>query len=448
MAGGGLLLLAAAVRLPSELGSDDEAAAPVSTELCVGRPCRANDDPRPVRGYEAPSIAVNQQDPTHQIVTDVNLVGGRCAWHVTFDAGKTWTDGEFVVPAEFTRCQMDSNGFLNLGNVAMGSGANVYATLVSARNPEPGGAERGESVLVVSSTDGGRTFTPAREILAGAGRDRSFARPALSVSPGPDGVDRLLLSVWGCGGGRCTTGYFSRSDDGGATFTPPLLMTPDPGGNSPSQPVLAADGSIYMTYLRRYPDGTAELLVARSGDDGQRFDSRVIDRQNNLGLRYDTAKLAVDPRRGWIYMVFTDTRDGPSRVFFRRSKDQGRSWEKVVRLHTSGGGRSYSPNLAVAPDGRVEVVFYRRGPNEVDDVLATVSTDGGSTFARDVKLNDAPIDRKLGYWNEVGEWYTPVVAATATGASFVWSDTRDATPTTNTQETFLRRVDRTPVAGG
>lgn len=448
MMAGGVLLVAAAVRLPSELRTD-EAAAPVSTELCVGRPCRANDDPRPVRGYEAPSIAVDQQDPLHQVVADVNLVGTRCSWHVTFDGGKTWADNEFTIPPEFAKCKLDSNGFINIGNVVMGGGGNLYVALSSPRigAPAPRAADEGdedigESVLLASSTDGGRTFGPAREILAGR-PDRSFVRPALSVAPGPDGGDRLFLTVWGCNDGRCTEGHLLRSEDAGATFSEPLLFTPDPGGNSPSQPVVAADGSVYVTFLRRYPNSEAELLVARSGDDGQRFDSGVIDKQNNLGLRYEPAKIAVDPTRGWIYLVFTDTRDGPSRVFFRRSKDQGRTWERVVRLHTTGGGRSYSPSFSVAPNGRIDVVFYRRGAGEKDDVHATYSTDGGSTFAKDEAINDVPIDRKIGYWNEVGEFYAPTVASTAASAHFAWSDTRDGTPVTNTQEIFTRRIDRT-----
>jgi len=445
MIGGGLLMAAAAVRLSSEVGDGDEPVAD-SGELCAGVPCRANADPRPVRGYEAPSIVVDPADVRHQVVVDANLIGNRCSWHVTFDGGLTWEDGDFTIPPEFTRCEMNSNGFLAVGNAAMGSGGNVYAVLSTARVVPPGQEQPGESVLLVSSTDGGRTFSPAREILPGQDRTRAYVRPALSVAPSTGGgPDRLLVSVWGCGDGRCEEGWFLRSDDGGATFGAPVLMTPDPGGNSPSRPVLAADGSVYMTFLRRYGDRTAEVLVARSGDDGRTFDSGVVDKQNNLGGRYETAVIRVDPSRGWVYMVFTDTRDGPSRVFFRRSKDQGRTWERVVRL-SEGSGRSYNPAMSVAPDGRIDVVYYRRGPNESDDVYATWSSDGGTEFAEAEKVNDQPIDRRIGYRNEVGEFYTPEVASTATTAHFVWSDTRNGTPVTNSQETFTRRLDRTAPA--
>ena len=453
MVGGGLLLLVAAVLLPRALDDDAEETV-ASTELCVGVPCKASDDDRPTRGYEAPSIAVDQLDPEHQVVTDVNLVGGRCGWHTTFDGGLTWQDGTFDIPAEFdSSCNLDSAGLLPLGNVGMGAdGKTVYAVMSSERQgeqpPDAEGRRRplGEGVLLFSSTDGGRTFQPGREVVPGPGGDQAFVRPAITVVPGAGGPDKILLSMWGCGGNRCTQGFFSRSDDGGATFMPPTLVTPPPGGNSPSQPTVAPDGTVYMTYLRRFDGGVSELLVARSGDDGRTWDASVIDNQDQIGLRYDTAKIAVDPKGRSLYLVFTDNRDRQPQVFFRRSLDQGQTWDRVVRLNTGAGGRSYSPAMSVSPDGRIDVVFYRQLRRDVDDVHATFSVDGGKTFAPSEKLNDEPIDRKLGYRNEVGDYWLPAVASTTSEAFFAWADTRDGTPITNSQDILMRRMARAPAA--
>lgn len=448
MVAGGLLVLVAALRLPAGLRDEPAAVPAVSDELCVGRPCRANADPFPARGYEVPSIAVDPRDRNHEVVADVNLVGARCGWHLTFDGGKSWQDGVFTIPPEFRACHLDSSGLLPMGNVVMGSGEAVYAVLSSARvgegGPPPDGRRArpsAESVLLVTSTDGGRTFGPAREIVPGGGDRGALLRPAVTVAPAREGVDRLLVTMWSCGQGRCTAGYLSVSDDGGATFAPPALVTPAPGGNSPSQAAVGPDGSIFMTFLRRYDNGQAELLVSRS-TDGRTFEATRIDSQNNLGLKYDSAKIAVDPSRGWVYVTYTDTHDGQAQVWFRRSRDRGESFEPAVRLHTSSEGRSFSPALAVAPDGRVEVVFYRQNGRLTNDVQATWSVDGGRTFAPDETLNSRPIDRRIGYWNEVGDWYTPAVAATAGEAFFVWSDTGASTRAGNSQEIFTRRLDR------
>ena len=444
MVAGGLLLVVTAIRLPSELKDEPKTAAvqPVSDELCVGVPCRANDDRRPARGYEVPSIAVDAKDPEHQVIGDMNLVGGHCGWHVTFDGGETWQDGVFDVPPQFDRCTLDGAGFLPMGNVAMGaSGQNVYAVFTSSR-PD----NEGDGTLIVTSTDGGKTFSTAREILPGAGKQQSYSRPQLTVVTTPEGVDQLLLSQWGCAPGRCTQGFFLRSDDGGTTFTAPVLVTPDPGGNSPSPPAMGADGTIFMTYLRRFEGNQAEMLVTRSTDGGKTFDAQVIDKQEGIGIQYDSAKIAVDPKRGWVYMTFADERDARPEVFFRRSQDNGVTWERVVRLHTSPGGSALSPAMAVSPEGRIDVVFYRQTRKNIQDVHATFSNDGGKTFAADQKINDKTIDREAGYWNEVGDDALPAVAATSSTAYFAWSDTRDATDVTDTQEILTKQIARPAAA--
>ena len=444
---GAVLLGLTAIRLSSEL-KDDEPPSAGSTAACVGTPCRANDDRRPARGYEVPSIVVDQREADHQVVADMNLVGGHCGWHTTFDGGRSWLDGVFDVPPEFTKCTLDSAGLLPMGNVAMGASGDALYAVFDARRAGPQSERRGsggDGVLLVSSSDGGRTFTRARQILAAGGADLSYVRPQLTVSTDPSGVDHLLLTVWGCAQGRCTQAFFIRSDDGGRTFTAPVLVTPD-GGNSPSPAVLSPDGTVYMTFLRRLEGQDAELLVARSGDEGRTFSSAVVDRQPAIGVQYDSAKILVDPGTGSLYMVWADQRDARPEIFFRRSQDKGTTWEKAVRLHKSPGGSAFSPAMAVSPDGRIDVVFYRQTRKNVLDVHATWSDDGGRTFAVDERINDKTIDRELGYWAEVGDDTVPAVASTASSAYFAWSDTRNATDLTNTQEILVKRVDRPPAA--
>ena len=448
MMAGGLLLLFTAFRLPSELKDDAPAQRAGSTQACVGLPCRANDDRRPARGYEAPSIAVDPANGDHQVVGDENLVGGRCGWHTTFDGGKTWLDGTFTVPEEFGICTLDSAGLLPMGNVAMAADPDrVYAVLSSRAAGLRGerAGDGGDGTLLVESADGGKTFSAAREILHSADPQLSYVRPQLTVSTDQNGVDRLLVTVWGCAPGRCAQAYFYRSDDAGKTFTPPVLVTPD-GGNSPSAAVLADDGTVYVTFLRRLEGQAHELLLARSGDEGKTFASVVIDRRPSIGIQYDSAKLHIDPKRGFFYLLFADERDNRPEVFFRRSQDEGASWEKAVRMKTSPGGSAYSPAMAVSPDGRIDVIFYRETRKNVLDVHTTFSDDGGKSFATDEKLNDKVIDRELGYWDEIGDDALPAVASTSTAAYFAWSDTRNATDVTNTQEILVQRVDRTPAA--
>jgi hypothetical protein len=459
---GVLLLAVGVVRSLSDGDSESESTTPeratvLGTGPCGVEPCPANGDINLARAYEVPSVAVDPKDPNHMVVTDNNLVGGNCTWHVSFDAGRSWKDGVFEPPAGFTRCALDSAGFLVSGNVVIGPTGTVYFTYTSIAP----GAET-ESVMVATSTDGGRTFAPARVAVAGGGAQPGYRRPSITAAAGEAGKDRLLLSFWACpkppgsNSELCSQSIFASSADGGQTFSPPVVANPPPIGNSPSPPVLGVDGTIYMTQLRRIAPMDTVLMLARSNDGGRTFTTSEVGAHAELGGRYDSAKLAMGPK-GELYTVFSHKPTGAFQVAFRRSLDNGATWSKEVRVNRSETGSYFSPNIAVAPSGRIDVVFYGRSPDDTvdagnlignvgtsDTVLWASSTDGGASFGLDRRINhtDRGIDRRIGYWEEVGDWYVPSVASTDSVGVFVWSDTyRGTKDKDDNQETYLRRVD-------
>lgn len=440
MGAGLVVLVVAGFQLAGDQGEGDEAEVVGLLASCDIGGCRANADPRPVRGYAVPALAVDPEDPDHVVVTDVNLVGGICGWHVTFDGGVTWEDGVFEVPAGYKNCQLDSAGFLPAGNVTMGPSGTVYSVFSSARVDEQGVRTEGESVLLVRSDDGGRTFQPARVVVPGGPPEISFVRPSVSAVAGAGGVDRVLLSFWECDVQRCPRSHFAQSLDAGATFSGPTLVSQDPGGNSPSAPLVDADGTVHLLFLRRYDDGQVDLVLARSRDEGASFSNTTIDRQPALGRSYDSARLATDPEGEVLYAVFSDNRQGRPDVFFRDSTDGGDTWGQAALLNDLSGGAAFLPDVSVGPEGRIDVVYYERSKENVDEVIWTHSIDGGATFEREVQLNDESIDRDIGYAHEVGDSYGPDVASTEGGALVVWSDSRLGTVETDTQDTALRRT--------
>lgn len=160
--------------------------------------------------------------------------------------------------------------------------------------------------------------------------------------------------------------------------------------------------------------------------------------------------------KGELYTVYSHKPTGAFEVAFRRSKDNGNTWSDELRLNKSQSGSYFSPNISVAPNGRIDVIFYQRRPEDTvpargpaaevgtsDTVLWTSSTDGGQSFGLDRRINhaDKGIDRRIGYWEEVGDWYIPAVASSNDAALFVWSDTRRGDRGNDNQDTFLRRVD-------
>jgi hypothetical protein len=284
----------------------------------------------------------------------------------------------------------------------------------------------------------------------------------MTVVPGTGGRDTLLLSFWSChpasqqtnaGGTQCDGAHFAKSEDGGQTYTSPVVANDPPAGQNPSQPAMDRDGTVYMTYQRRFSDGPVELYVAKSTDGGRTFTHSTIDRQVQIGMQYDAAKIVADPLSGALYTVWADSRVGRFQIFFRKSNDKGVSWgERSVLLAPDPNytGASRSPWISVAPGGRIDVVYYHTGPSaevqKFDDVYWSYSVDGGENF-RTRQVNEEPIDRSKGYSGPLGELrqlgnhYPPTSSSLDDAVYVVWSDTANADDLTNTQDVFLRRME-------
>ncbi|MGI8809599.1 MAG: sialidase family protein [Acidimicrobiales bacterium] len=427
---------------------------PAAATRCEFPPCRASANPVPARGYEGAYVAANPSDPEHVVVSDANVLDSRCGFHTTFNRGRDWIDGFYDLPTGYTGCRINgpSGGHVASGSVALGSAQKVYAVFGSAHTDD----DRRESVLVATSNDGGRSFGPAKVAIKPTGPGIGLARPLMTVVPGNNGPDVVLLSAWTCRPAGpmeapCVEALFARSDDGGQSYTAPVVVNGPPAGQNPSQPAMDSEGLIYQTFQRQFSD-TVELFLAKSADGGKTFTESLLDRQVGLGFRYDAAKLVADPRTGALYTVWTDQRTGRYQIFFRKSLDKGMTWgERSVLLapNRDATGASRTPSLSVAPNGRIDIVYYHTGPQpdvqNFDEVYWSYSVDGGENFISR-QVSETPIDRNKGYsgpissLRQLGNHYPPSVSSIDEAAYVVWSDTSDATDITNSQDILLRKM--------
>ena len=442
MIGGAVFLLLAAIRLFTGDDSDGDTAQQDAAqgERCTFPACRAAATLALARGFEGPSVEVDPKDPNHVVLTDANMTAAHCTFHVTFDRGKEWTDGVFQMPPGYTGCRINggSGGHVPTGpnGVAFGPSGTVYATFGSALTDDG----RRESVMIATSTDGGKSFSVSPAARPAA-ENLGFARPQLAAAAGPGGRDRVMITFWQCRDGSfCDQALFVRSDDAGVTFTSPITVNDPPAGQIPSAPVQAPDGTVYVTFARRFADGPSDLFLARSSDGGNTFTYTKIESQPQIGNQYDPGKLALDPRSGALYVVFTDARVGRQQVVFRRSDDRGTTWSAPIGLapDQAATGEARSPTISVAPNGRIDIAYYRSKSSGIDDVYWVSSTDGGVRFVHR-QVNDAPI-RRTKYTEAIGDWYPPDVASTDEAALVTWSDTKNADQISNTQDVLLRRM--------
>jgi hypothetical protein len=253
------------------------------------------------------------------------------------------------------------------------------------------GASHGGDILFARSNDGGATFSEPINI---------------SNSVGGDGKGRINRDIWHNGSLDLATGvdgspyatwteydgqlWFSRSTDGGASFSRPRRVgaRADVRGAKPARgPSLAvgADRTVYLAWTTG-EDNAADIHVAKSTDGGMTFDApRIVAPSKGYS---DAPKLAVDPD-GVVHLVYAESAGGPFdryHIRYTRSTDGARTFEAPrdisKPLPKSVAGAAF-PSLAVDARGNLYVMWesYHHHRERPRGLGLVVSHDGGRNFS-------------------------------------------------------------------
>ncbi len=322
------------------------------------------------------------------------------AYAVSFNGGKSWSEGLLpgLTTATGGRFERASDPW-----VAFGPGGRAYylSLAFNERTPDNG-------IFVSASDDGGLTWGPPvpvrtdttdfndKEAMAVDTRTDSPYRGRIYV-----GWDAVLANQ------QRQPVRFSYSEDGGASFSPPITVY-DEGASVGVFPVVGPEGVVHLVWANyTFSGGTwnPSLLTAKSTDGGASWSSPVVisdarpfgvDGQRTGG---SLPSAAVDPRTGDFYVVWQDERFSPGvdQVVLSRSSDGGETWS-ASQIVSDGprNAANFTPAVAVNPNGLVGVAYYsmRNDPARsvlVDEYLA-ISRDRGRRFGRSVRVSAASWD--------------------------------------------------------
>jgi hypothetical protein len=461
-------------------GADAGLYSLVGGGACV----KLGDKPRPpyanIRtthdSFQAHSETTAAVDPNNPL----RLVGGakyfpdrtryrfQVGYVTSADGGCTWQDGG-LLPG-FPRGYSTSDPVF-----AFGPDGQAYAAALYTDGKDSG-------IAVWTSTDGGKTFgQPVRvydDPSGGIFSDKEWITVDRSNGPHRGSV----YVVWsydhlgGCNAdGTCAQQVaFSRSTDGGKTFSPPQLIEGQapfctapyphrPAGSIDCDlglgaiPAVLPDGTIAVAYSYLAPDGhsvATRLLVVTSADGGTTWTAPVLAAtvDDIFGVlpheRYRVASLpafAADPRANRLYLAWADKASGDSDVFLSTSNDGGKTWSQPVRVNDDtprNDAQQFQPQLAVAPNGVVSVSFFdtRNDPahHRIDAYLAQ-SLDAGATFLSNVRVTTSDFDPSVAApKDDSGAQFIGDYQGLAADNLFVhlfWNDTR-----TGAQEIFTAAV--------
>ena len=410
----------------------------------------------------SPTLARNPTRRANLAVTNrIDTPRFSCALNVSFDGGGRWSETRIAIPkGEEPKCFAP--------DVAFGSDGTLYMSFVTLR----GNGNVPHAVWTVSSKDGGRTLSKPRKALG----PLSFQ---VRLTADPDRPGRLYLSWLQASDValfRFTqTGNpirLARSDDGGATWERSVRVSSGSRARvvAPSAAV-GADGELYVLYLDLGDDrldyegghkglggppyqGRFELVLARSRDGGASWEESpvqggLVPIERFLAFLPAFPSLAVDRRSGRVYAGFHDQRSGAPDVLVWSLPRRGSDWQGPTRVNdnpASDDTTQYLPKLAVAPNGRLDVVYYDRRADRKDvmnEVSLQSSYDKGKTFTKRVRLSERPFDSRVGFGSErklpdIGNRLG--LLSEDSEARAVWTDTRAGTEVSNKQDIYAATV--------
>ena len=421
-------------------------------------------DPADIAANNSPSLARNPRRAANVVVVNrVDTPSFSCAAHVSFDAGARWRPTRLPFPAgeeDPPRCFAPDAAFGPDGRLFVS-----FVTLAGAGNVPHAG-------WVTTSTDGGRTFAvPTRATGPLAFQLRLATDP---VRAGRVHLVWLQATATGTlafpdGGNPIVS---ARSDDGGRSWSEPVRVS-SAARERVVAPAVASgsDGNLFALYLDVRDDrldyhgahegrggepfaGRWSLVLARSSDSGATWSETVVDDQLSPTGRFvaffpPSPSLAVDRERGRVYAAFHDGRGGDADVLAWASGDDGRSFGPAVRVNDTPAGdgtAQYLPRAAVAPDGRLDVVYYDRRADLAgrrNEVSLQSSGDGGRSFGPRLRISDRSFDAGIGFGSERGMpdlGSRLALDSSDEAALAVWTDTRAGTEASNKQDLARARV--------
>jgi predicted neuraminidase len=249
-------------------------------------------------------------------------------WQSTFD-GKTWT-----APA----VAAEEPGFPCWNPVLFRSRSGTLFLFYKA-GPSP----MTWSGYVRRSTDEGKTWGRIEQLPAG------LLGPIKNkpIEPKPS----VLLAGTSVESHRAWCAWVERSTDDGKTWrrTGPIAVPGKPHGLIQPTLLQTSDGRILALCRSR---GIGAICQAESKDNGETWsDARPIDLPNpNSGID------AVGTDKGEFFLVYNHTKMGRSPLNLARSRDDGKTWERVATLEEERGEFSY-PAIIQASDKLLHITY-------------------------------------------------------------------------------------------
>jgi hypothetical protein len=204
--------------------------------------------------------------------------------------------------------------------------------------------------------------------------------PQLSVFPSICGSGLLVHIVWvdtRDGNGEI---YYKRSSDGGVSWETDTRLTINP---DPSRfPSVSASGqNVHVVWDDiRNINITDEIYYRHSTDGGISWDP---ERLLSLADQNPSRNPSVSVSGQILHVVWNDTRDGNNEIYYKLSTDNGLIWGMDTRL-TFNSSNSLNPSISAS--GSALHLVWRDDRDGNYEIYYKRSTDNGQSWEPDLRL--------------------------------------------------------------
>lgn len=202
--------------------------------------------------------------------------------------------------------------------------------------------------------------------------------------------------------------FYKRSTNEGVTWESDLQITNQP--TSKALPTISSTGSSVHIVWQENRTSDVEIYYKRSTDNGVTWESDVR-LTNSSGVSQDPIIRAEGTS---VNVIWRDTRSGTYEMFYKRSIDGGNTWSSDTMLTAHSTGLASLNSLAIY-GSNLHIAWSDTRHNDDYEIFYKRSTNGGVSWGEDTRLT-----------NELRISESPSITCNASGVHIAWIDLRDS----------------------
>lgn len=471
---GRLLVPAVLVAATAVMGGSVRAAADSGFPRVTANANIAQNDKSPVRDLAIGNVAVDPNDPNHIAVVGGDWRNGSCFLYVSTDGGATFAVGkQSPIPPQFDTCA--PNGGTNPWGIGFDKSGNILIATMAASRPSTTAASG--SIVLSKTSNNGNSWSST---IVQDNRSKNPPQGAGTVYLAVDASNRIYVSwqqrgvpVAGYSGTQRRADIAVSTDDG-ASFSPPVDIEGDPASTlSIGGPYISVVGNtLYAMYTQSAPaKGSSSVFTSqkpatqlvKSTDGGQTYTpvGTVMTNAQQPAF-FGNPFMAATSYHGStaIAVVFEGIAQGTAGsqdqlrdIYSVNSTDGGSTWSTPERVTdddiATDLGNKFVPGVAASPNGRFDAAwidFRNDNGNLLSDTYYASSTDGGTTWSKNIKVSDQPSNRHYGQFANYSDIRSNVnIASNNYAANIVWDDTRNASSSVDAQDIYFGAVQQAAI---